>query len=811
MTQFNKYLKLVQEQSKSININEKLITSLDELVKDNMYKIESGLGGSFDLKYLGTIINNIDPNYGKHIFFQPPGFDGFGNKYYYYSDEEVLKKIHNINSSIYENESKIYSSLWYAIHDDFEWQQNEQVELNDLTWKEAVKIVKKIAHERQKEVRLSTSKGYNNQGYYFHYKDQILENNDNNNIVKLVDDFAKILQDKVNDYYNVNHPTFKEKNTIPQVKVLPGKTYIKINIGDSGKFMADINDGLLYFIKTYGVIDRKKVFGSVKNLIDSDFVYDGYSINKPGIPRHPYGYAGRITENKLRSVTVKYENGDEVNTSMAAHLTDDEIRDYYKIGKTFNVGLGPEDNLTKVKEVIINESTNENLEGGLADNLTIHDIALKHSISLKNIEKELEKGIIIEMEHTNDKLIAKEIALDHLYEMPDYYSKLLLIESSNNHVINKFHTNINTIEDVKKFINMLYIEFNLNLHPDDPFQDYIDKDGKEIFTNEEATKLNKIMDDAFDVCEKNNVDIYEISLEIHNNIYGDISEAIGKADIINILTKYTTWLNEKQLLVSNDINTLVHNFMGISESLIMNETYNVMSITIPDESEWINIIEPLSGKEIRSIEVLDNVWAIRDKDIELLKNNIGKSIKFRYLKDENIKYMEFVELLKESITDEEEEEDLFSNYESLPQNVQDIINKFGELDENSYENCDKFIKELETFGYTCDYGLDAQPYGLKKIKNIKESKSDYPYELHFSDGITQKQMFKDLNKALSFAKELIKKPKMKNVELFKNKPGFHSTTQEEYLIYWWGNGSYWDNVSKREPKLLDKKLNNIMF
>lgn len=41
--------------------------------------------------------------------------------------------------------------------------------------------------------------------------------------------------------------------------------------------------------------------------------------------------------------------------------------------------------------------------------------------------EELAKGIKVELEHTTDKEIAKEIALDHLAEDPKYYSKLATI------------------------------------------------------------------------------------------------------------------------------------------------------------------------------------------------------------------------------------------------------------------------------------------------------------------------------------------------------------------------------------------------
>jgi len=39
-------------------------------------------------------------------------------------------------------------------------------------------------------------------------------------------------------------------------------------------------------------------------------------------------------------------------------------------------------------------------------------------------QKELSDGIIVELEHTNDKEIAKKIAKDHLEENPKYYQIL---------------------------------------------------------------------------------------------------------------------------------------------------------------------------------------------------------------------------------------------------------------------------------------------------------------------------------------------------------------------------------------------------
>lgn len=59
---------------------------------------------------------------------------------------------------------------------------------------------------------------------------------------------------------------------------------------------------------------------------------------------------------------------------------------------------------------------------------TIKDIAKKHNVPEKDVMLQLKIGSKIEMEHTNDVNVAMEIALDHLNEMPDYYTKLIKME-----------------------------------------------------------------------------------------------------------------------------------------------------------------------------------------------------------------------------------------------------------------------------------------------------------------------------------------------------------------------------------------------
>lgn len=65
---------------------------------------------------------------------------------------------------------------------------------------------------------------------------------------------------------------------------------------------------------------------------------------------------------------------------------------------------------------------------GVSRNMSPNEIADYHGVPIKDIITQLEMGVKVEMEHTTDKQEAKRIALDHLYEFPDYYTRLEIME-----------------------------------------------------------------------------------------------------------------------------------------------------------------------------------------------------------------------------------------------------------------------------------------------------------------------------------------------------------------------------------------------
>ena len=97
----------------------------------------------------------------------------------------------------------------------------------------------------------------------------------------------------------------------------------------------------------------------------------------------------------------------------------------------------------------------EKIRGGITQGMSFDDLVNKHKKNTKNqtriesvVKSQLNKGIKVEMEHTNDKKIAKEIAIDHIYEDLHYYDKLKKMGTKEELIRGKFHKGVT--DDVTK-------------------------------------------------------------------------------------------------------------------------------------------------------------------------------------------------------------------------------------------------------------------------------------------------------------------------------------------------------------------------
>lgn len=81
-------------------------------------------------------------------------------------------------------------------------------------------------------------------------------------------------------------------------------------------------------------------------------------------------------------------------------------------------------------ECAVRYDMSDKVKGGLADGKTLDEVAKKHGVLPDRLERQLAMGRKVESEHTSDPDTAEEIALDHLWEDPAYYTKLKKVEES---------------------------------------------------------------------------------------------------------------------------------------------------------------------------------------------------------------------------------------------------------------------------------------------------------------------------------------------------------------------------------------------
>lgn len=60
--------------------------------------------------------------------------------------------------------------------------------------------------------------------------------------------------------------------------------------------------------------------------------------------------------------------------------------------------------------------------------MTPEELAKKHKVKVSHIKNQLEMGRKVEMEHSSHPSVAERIALAHIEEDPNYYTKLRKIE-----------------------------------------------------------------------------------------------------------------------------------------------------------------------------------------------------------------------------------------------------------------------------------------------------------------------------------------------------------------------------------------------
>lgn len=110
------------------------------------------------------------------------------------------------------------------------------------------------------------------------------------------------------------------------------------------------------------------------------------------------------------------------------------------------------------------------------------------------------------------------------------------------------------------------------------------------------------------------------------------------------------------------------------------------------------------------VNIGDIVWIKKDKMLGHVRQQMER---------EPLETELFFEIMDENggihhLPESEFDLDMFSHWEKLPENIQAILQKYADEDED-YNNLAAMLLELEAEGYTFEYYLTAEPYALRKI------------------------------------------------------------------------------------------------
>jgi hypothetical protein len=193
-------------------------------------------------------------------------------------------------------------------------------------------------------------------------------------------------------------------------------------------------------------------------------------------------------------VNIKDNNKNNVNINNKNNIKDNN-KDNVNI-EDKNIDIKNIDYISKNIDLSIDNNIIHNI------NNTINNIDISSAKSLGGnvgnaddayIKDELEKGIDVELEHTPKKEIAKEIAKDHLDEIPDYYTRLIKMEEeamklkkdkeASSEVNNNFQSELAYVKakakEVDEYLRQRIVEYQEEGISE---EEYFDKIEQEIFT-----------------------------------------------------------------------------------------------------------------------------------------------------------------------------------------------------------------------------------------------------------------------------------------------------------------------------------------
>lgn len=239
---------------------------------------------------------------------------------------------------------------------------------------------------------------------------------------------------------------------------------------------------------------------------------------------------------KLRTVTVEYSNGQKIPTSMAAHLTDDDIRNYYKIGKEFNLGNGEYDNMQRVVGVEIDPIINKYV---ITDNKGKYITAKFNSEQNKNIPSWTDN---IEFAYVYE---STEDANNAITSLKEFLQNIPVVIMPFKRSLNESFGTDNFEKHAINFITKYGAKYIDN---DASILEYLQNNDEDNSSEHNVIKLKEILNNSFKSYKDGDDDTVHL-IPINGSRIEHFVEYVGDNDAIK---KYVLSLNSKDWIKSKD-------------------------------------------------------------------------------------------------------------------------------------------------------------------------------------------------------------------------------------------------------------------
>lgn len=208
-------------------------------------------------------------------------------------------------------------------------------------------------------------------------------------------------------------------------------------IGDSSvsdQIKQGVENKFAEFVKAYSkdlssqTKERRTLLGR-KNQLLSDPQIKSYTDSKNQLKKA--FLAGKISEDIFLKIMSNEKTLHEVAPLIIEKSTEAQKKKVDKVMSEFGSGdlkSGSGDKVKTMDQAIAIALSEAGIKKGENTNhiaaTTLNAIAEKHKVAPESVREELSQGMKVEMEHTKDKAEARKIALTHLSEIHDYYSRM---------------------------------------------------------------------------------------------------------------------------------------------------------------------------------------------------------------------------------------------------------------------------------------------------------------------------------------------------------------------------------------------------